>query len=47
MQRPTLPDFYKIIDPEKFEMVREKKTNPPPAEPIVGVKAWDVKIIII
>lgn len=40
MPRPSLPDFYKIIYPEKFEMGKPKgeKSGPPPAELIQGVK---------
>ena len=46
MPRPSLPDFYKIIQPELFEnMAKQKeKSHPPPATPIPGTKAREKKM---
>ena len=46
MPKPSLPDFYKIICPEKFEMGKSKgeKSGPPAAELMPGVKELE-KII--
>ena len=44
MPRPSLPDFYKIIQPELFEKMgkTKEKSNPPPATLIPGAKEWDI-----